>query len=126
MTPEQLEEIQDVGPQVVETIQEAVNAYYSQFEEPPAAEAAEAVAEAVESVAEAGVEEETAVEAESAAEAETAVEEAASPAVEGEGEAAAEQFGTIEGAASPNHNPSEGHGPEGTEPDEGAPAESGE
>src|SRR5450755_3929754 len=41
MTPEQLEEIQDVGPQVVETIQDAVNAYYSQFEE-PAAEPVEA------------------------------------------------------------------------------------
>src|ERR1039457_5582165 len=110
MTPEQLEEIQDVGPQVVETIQEAVNAYYSQFEEPPAAGASEAVAEAAEAVAES-------VEAETAAEAETAVEEAASPAVEAESEAAAEQFGTIGGAASPTHNPSEGHGPEGTEPD---------
>jgi N utilization substance protein A len=139
MTPEQLEEIQDVGPQVVETIQEAVNAYYSQFEEPPAADASEAVTEASEAVAEASeavaeaseavaeaMETETAVEAETAAEAETAVEEAASPAVEVESEAAAEQFGTIEDAASPTHNPSEGHGPEGTEPDEGAPAESGE
>ncbi len=139
MTPEQLEEIQDVGPQVVETIQEAVNAYYSQFEEPPAADASEAVTEASEAVAEASeavaeaseavaeaMETETAVEAETAAEAETAVEEAASPAVEVESEAAAEQFGTMEDAASPTHNPSEGHGPEGTEPDEGAPAESGE
>jgi N utilization substance protein A len=133
MTPEQLEEIQDVGPQVVETIQQAVNAYYSQFED-PAAEAAEAapqtseaVAESAEAVAESAVEVETAVvEAESAAEAETAVEESASPVVEAEGEAAAEQFGTIEDAAYPTHNPSEGHGPEGTEPDEGAPAESGE
>ena len=143
MTPEQLEEIQDVGPQVVETIQEAVNAYYSQFEE-PAAEAAEPAAEAAEAVAEPAAEAETAVEAEpaaeaepaveadttmeaeSTAEAETAAEEAASPAVEAESEAAAEQFGTIGDAGSPTHNPSEGHGPEGTEPDEGAPAKGGE
>jgi N utilization substance protein A len=137
MTPEQLEEIQDVGPQAVETIQEAVNAYYSQFEEPaaeaveaaePAAEAAAEPAAEAETVVEAepAVETETVVEAESAAEAETAVEEAASPAVEAESEAAVEQSGTIEDAASPTHNPSEGHGPEGTEPDEGAPAKSGE
>src|SRR5271165_6875905 len=33
MTPEQLEEIQDIGPNMVVQIQEAVNAYYSQFEE---------------------------------------------------------------------------------------------
>jgi N utilization substance protein A len=126
MTPEQLEEIQDVGPQVVETIQEAVNAYYSQFED-PAAESAETAAEAVEAVAEPVVEAAPAdAVAEAAAEVETAAEEAASPAVEAESQAAAEQSGTIEDAGSPTHNPSEGHGPEGTEPDEGAPAESGE
>jgi hypothetical protein len=33
MTPEQLEEIQGIGPQAVERIQEAVNSYYSQYEE---------------------------------------------------------------------------------------------
>ncbi len=33
MTPEQLEEIQGIDPDSVERIQEAVNAYYSQFEE---------------------------------------------------------------------------------------------
>lgn len=33
MTPEQLEEIQDIGLEAVEAIQVAVNAYYSQFEE---------------------------------------------------------------------------------------------
>jgi hypothetical protein len=33
MTPEQLEEIQGIGPQAIEEIQQAVNAYYSQFEE---------------------------------------------------------------------------------------------
>jgi N utilization substance protein A len=32
MTPEELEEIQGVGPEEVEAIQEAVNAYYAQFE----------------------------------------------------------------------------------------------
>src|SRR5512142_2006242 len=42
MTPEQLEEIQGIGPKMVERIQEAVNAYYSQFE--PQAEGAAPVA----------------------------------------------------------------------------------
>jgi N utilization substance protein A len=32
MTPEQLEDIQGIGPKMVERIQEAVNAYYSQYE----------------------------------------------------------------------------------------------
>jgi transcription termination/antitermination protein NusA len=32
MTPEQLEEIQGIGPESVEQLQQAVNAYYSQFE----------------------------------------------------------------------------------------------
>jgi transcription termination/antitermination protein NusA len=41
MTPEQLEEIQGIGPDVVERIQQAVNAYYSQFEEGQAIEAPE-------------------------------------------------------------------------------------
>jgi N utilization substance protein A len=46
MTPEQLEEINDIGPKTVERIQIAVNSYYQQFEDalaedhPPAAEAA--------------------------------------------------------------------------------------
>src|SRR5215467_14589365 len=35
MTPEQLEEIQDIGANAVERIQESVNAYYGQFEEQP-------------------------------------------------------------------------------------------
>jgi len=33
MTPEQLEEIQGIGPEAIEEIQQAVNAYYSQFED---------------------------------------------------------------------------------------------
>jgi N utilization substance protein A len=41
MTPEQLEEIQGIGPKMVERIQEAVNAYYGQYEEGGAAVAAE-------------------------------------------------------------------------------------
>jgi N utilization substance protein A len=43
MTPEQLEEIPGIGPELVENIQQAVVGYYGQFEEtptPPAASAA--------------------------------------------------------------------------------------
>ena len=47
MTPEQLEEIQGIGPKTVEAIQLAVNSYYAQFEE-PAAETAAPVAAAAE------------------------------------------------------------------------------
>ncbi|HEX8985405.1 MAG TPA: transcription termination factor NusA, partial [Bryobacteraceae bacterium] len=39
MTPEELELIQEVGPDTVESIQAAVNGYYAQFEEQPAGEA---------------------------------------------------------------------------------------
>jgi len=38
MTPEQIEMIPDIGTDAVAKIQEAVNAYYSQFEDPPGAE----------------------------------------------------------------------------------------
>ncbi len=41
MTPEELEEIQGIGSEMVEQIQLAVNAYYSQFEDPAAAAAEE-------------------------------------------------------------------------------------
>ena len=40
MTPEQLEEIPGIGPELVENIQEAVNAYYNQFEEQSASQEA--------------------------------------------------------------------------------------
>jgi len=40
MTPEQLEEIQGIGPKTVGTIQMAVNSYYAQYEDVPAQEAA--------------------------------------------------------------------------------------
>jgi N utilization substance protein A len=123
MTPEQLEEIQGIGPKTVEKIQESVNAYYSQFED-PAQEAGEAAA--AEAGAEAAVE--AAVEGEAVAEtaeaasqpaAEDAGAELEPPVPESTGEAetevvaaeeSGEQFGTIEDAGSP-HNQS-GAGPE--------------
>src|SRR5947207_2447202 len=40
MTPEELEEIQGIGPKMVEKIQQAVNAYYAQFEGGEAGEVA--------------------------------------------------------------------------------------
>ncbi len=45
MTPEQLEEIQGIGPKMVERIQQAVQGYYGQFEEAPAEGYSEAAAE---------------------------------------------------------------------------------
>jgi N utilization substance protein A len=42
MTPEQLQEIQGIGPETIESIQQAVNAYYNQFEEPAVAAQGEA------------------------------------------------------------------------------------
>src|SRR5579862_4008527 len=146
MTPEQLEEIQGVGPKLVERIQESVNAYYSQFEAQdeaaPAAEVAAAVTEEAAPVSEETAEsaEETAVEpadeapageaAEAAPEApvdEGVTEEA--PAAEPEEETAGEaggESGTMEDAGSPTHNPSEGEAPEGTDPEEGTPEGSGQ
>jgi N utilization substance protein A len=110
MTPEELEEIQGIGPAMVEQIQVSVNAYYSQFEDSAPVEAS-VTAEALEA--------ET-VEAE-AVEAGLAVESA--PA---EVETGAEQSGTIEDAAPPPHKPSEGSAPEGTGLDEGTPEGSGQ
>ncbi|HYW43551.1 MAG TPA: transcription termination factor NusA [Bryobacteraceae bacterium] len=182
MTPEQLEEIQGIGPKMVEHIQEAVNAYYSQFEdsqasaeaataaeapaaeeadlsaaEAPAAEAADLSAAEAPAEEEAGLnaaeepaaveeadlgaaEEPSAEEADLGAAEEPSAEEAdlgataESPAAEeaaetepldtepgpvletepAETDGTAEQFGTIEESGSPNHNPSEGTGPEDT------------
>jgi N utilization substance protein A len=42
MTPEQLAEIQGIGPKAIEKIQQAVNTYYGQFEAIPGAESATA------------------------------------------------------------------------------------
>ena len=103
MTPEELEEIQGIGPEMVEQIQLAVNAYYSQFEDPaaPAEEGAET--------------EETAAapapdEAEDAASEETAEAESAEP----EAEEPLEQSGTIENAGSPLNNQAAGADPDGS------------
>ena len=88
MTPEQLEEIQDVSLEMVERIQEAVNAYYSQFEE-PAAESARPREGAIEAVPEP----------------EAAASEEPAGRTEGlETQATEEQFGRIEDAGSPTHN----------------------
>jgi N utilization substance protein A len=98
MTPEQLEEIQGIGPKSVETIQVSVNAYYSQFEEPqPEAGAAEAVAEP-----EAAAPQEESAAAEEAV-GEAPAEERAEGGAAVETEEAPEQFGTIEDAGSPQN-----------------------
>jgi len=114
MTPEQLEEIQGIGPKTVEKIQESVNAYYSQFED-PAQEAGESVAleAAVEApVVEEGAAEVTEVSPDRPAEPEPPVEEGA-----GEVEAVVvaaveigEQSGTIEDAGSPQNQSGVGPG----------------
>jgi len=103
MTPEQLEEIQGIGPLGVEKIFECVNAYYAQFEQP-----AEAAAETgVEAPAEVALPEPAAVggEAEEHVPAEEETVDAAPEAGE------SEQFATIEDAGSPTHN-QPGAGPE--------------
>jgi len=101
MTPEQIEEIPDIGADAVERIQMAVNAYYSQFEEPAAPAAVEP-------------------EVDGGAAAEPEAAEAAP-----EPEAAAEQFGRIEDAGSPTHNSVEEAGPEGAGPAPGTAEEHG-
>jgi N utilization substance protein A len=105
MTPEELEAIQGIGPDMVEQIQVAVNGYYSQFEDPAAEEAA-ALEEAP--AAEAAPVDEVPLETEAS-----------------EFSTEAEQSGTIEDAGSPTHKPSEGTEPEGTVLEEGAPEDSG-
>ena len=115
MTPEELEEIQGIGPAMVEQIQESVNAYYSQFEDPAPAEAAAA------GPAEAAAPAEP-VEVEEPAEA-----AAAELQTEADGlQTGTEQSGRIEDAGSPTHKPSEGSAPEGTGLDEGTPEGSGQ
>jgi N utilization substance protein A len=125
MTPEELEEIQGIVPEMVEQIQLAVNAYYSQFED-PAGVAAEGAA-GTESADPAGVAAEGAAEAESAGESEEAalpLEEGAEPAsaevaslepeiAEPEAGEAADQSGTIENAGSPPNNRAAGADPDG-------------
>jgi N utilization substance protein A len=124
MTPEELEAIQGIGAESVGPIQEAVVAYYSQFED-PASESAEPAAEGGE--VEAGAEVDAGAEVEVGAEVPEAVsdevvstEEQGDEAetVSAEGEDAAKQFGTIESADSP-HNHTGNAGPEHV-PEEGS------
>jgi N utilization substance protein A len=136
MTPEQLEEIQGIGPKMVEQIQETVVAYYSQFEEPaptptpepsetPASEnleAAPAEAQADTDKVEAEADDTAADDAPAAEvpplspaadveEAAPAEEKPAETAHPTETEAAPEQFANMEDAGSPPDNP-KGAGPE--------------
>jgi len=110
MTTEQLEEIQGISPEMVEQIQDSVNAYYGQFEDSPPAEQ-------VEPAEDSAVYEEPAAEelaAEEPAELEAGAEtEAAEEVVEGEEGAGhpseiGEQFGTIDDAGSSTHNQADG------------------
>ncbi len=95
MTPEELEAIPGISQESVDQLQEAVNSYYSQYEEEgqPAAQAAsEAAPEGEVAVAE--------PDAEASAEASEAAPEAVEPAAPEE--ANSEQSGTIEDAGSPS------------------------
>ena len=114
MTPEQLEEIQGVGPKGVEKIFECVNAYYAQFEQPADAAGGQLAVEeaaAAPTEAELGGEPEAAVptEAEPTGEAEAAAPGEAEPA--GEPEAAApdeaEPAGEPEAAAPDEPGPAD-------------------
>ncbi|MGA2274631.1 MAG: transcription termination factor NusA [Bryobacteraceae bacterium] len=121
MTPEQLEEIQGVGPRGVEKIFECVNAYYAQFEQAADAAVSQSAEEETGAVA-AEAEPAGTTETVAPTEAETGGEvEAAEPGkaeqANAEPETAAleaaesEQFDTIEDAGSPTHN-QPGAGPE--------------
>ena len=115
MTPEQLEEIQGIVPDSVERIQEAINAYYAQFDEQPAGEVAQE--EAIQEPAQEAAQEEAQVEV---------MEEEGAPPAESEPTPAAElanaetengteaegagESATIENAGSPNHSTSEAGG----------------
>jgi N utilization substance protein A len=121
MTPEQLEEIQGIGPKGVEKIFESVNAYYAQFEQPVEAAgsqvAVEDTAESAGLEAPVDTEVEPVGEAEAAGSAETEVGAETETAEPGEAEPAGvdpaapaaeaaepKQFDTIEDAGSPTHN----------------------
>jgi N utilization substance protein A len=127
MTPEQLEEIPGIGPESVEQLRDAVNAYYSQFETENAGPAQEAEpaasgeepAEVDETGAPAPeVEPGLALEGEVAASTSEAPSEpeipeevlAVGPEPAEAAEESVEQFGTMEGAGSPTHNHPEGTG----------------
>jgi N utilization substance protein A len=126
MTPEQLEEIPGIGPESVEQLRDAVNAYYSQFETEGAEPAREAEpAASGEEPAEPGEAGAGALEAEPEADlgAEGDVSAAGTPSEPeipeelreagpepAETQETVEQFGTMEGAGSPTHNHFEGTG----------------
>jgi N utilization substance protein A len=120
MTPEQLEEIPGIGPESVEQLRDAVNAYYSQFETENGGPAQEAEpAASGEEPAEGGEADAGAPEVEPGA---VSTAEAPSEPEIGEElpepgpepaearEETVEQFGTMEGAGSPTHNHPEGTG----------------
>jgi N utilization substance protein A len=98
MTPEQLEEIPGIEAEAVQSIQEAVNSYYGQFEEPVAEEVTAEEVTAEEVTAEEAAAEEVAVE-----EIVEAGDAAEAPATDEEADS--KQFGRIEDAGSPTHNP---------------------
>jgi len=127
MTPEELEEF---GAAMVEQIQESVNAYYSQFEDPAAAEAAlplvAAEAEQLEEAAPPLVAAEAEQLEETAPGAEPPETEHAAGTGPADVQTEAEESGRMEDAGSPTHNPSEGTVPEGTVLEEGIPESSGE
>jgi N utilization substance protein A len=130
MTPEELEGIEGIGDEMVERIQQTVNAYYAQFEEPGAEAPGPAVGPAVvNSEAELEGTAEVAAKPEDAGP-EAATKEAESippvriedpetredPSDSGEQMETKEfgQFDRIEDAGSPTHDQSEGSGPEDT------------
>jgi N utilization substance protein A len=151
MTPEELEQIQGIGPGTIESIQAAVNAYYNQFEDnqgvenpeqnlPEATPQSPDLSASAEELAEtqdtgvgslqtepgpAGMPEEVT---------ETnyppgtlydpdSPEERFEPGSAAEAEETANQFGTIEGAGFPTENSAEGEVPENVTPEEGVDAE---
>jgi N utilization substance protein A len=95
MTPEQLQEY-EMGPEDVANLQDAVNAYYSQFEEQPP----EAPAEATEATETTEVTEATEIEADAA---KSVIPESTEATVTEETEGT-EQFGTMEDAGTPQQN----------------------
>jgi len=93
MTPEQLEEIQGIDAAMIESIQEAVNAYYSQFEESAAPEApGEAPEPSAEEVAELQGTDEASLETEPGPEPETVTETNYPPGTLYEPESPEERF----------------------------------
>jgi N utilization substance protein A len=107
MTPEQLEEIQGIGANAVEKIQEAVNAYYSQFEEPATAAPEEATEPGPPAPAEG---QDTATETAMPAAAVEITQESAKAS--GETGELSSDSATMEDAGSPTQSQIEGAGPE--------------